>query len=316
MKFLFFTDSHIRHNGFEIRTDDYPATLKRKFLDVKEIGEKENVDVYLHGGDLFDRPDISVKAVGEFGKILQSFDKPIYGIVGNHDIFGHNPDTVNRSMLGLYDSLSLIDLIGPDDPLILKDGDFTIQISGAPYRYDIDTGDRSAYYPERKDGVDCHILMIHSFLMDKKFIDSIPHTLIEDIMDTDADIVLAGHYHTGFGVKRLNGKYFVNPGAMVRISRTTPELDRIPKVAVLDLTKETTDIRLFDLPSARPGEEVLKKIDRSKEQTAEKMEEFKQLIRKSSDLKGYHIVDIIKEIAEKNEIDKSIMNEAIRRLDS
>ncbi|MDO5755372.1 MAG: metallophosphoesterase [Tissierellia bacterium] len=315
MKFLFFTDTHIKNHGFENRKDDYVESLKMKFEEIKEIGIEEEVDYYLHGGDLLDRPDISLKTAGEFGQILQSFPKPIYGISGNHDIFGHNPNTVSRSVLGLYHSFSIVELIHWEKPLILEDGDLRIQISGSPYRYDIDGKDHSRYYPQREENVDIHILMIHSFLLDKKFIDNIPYTLIEDIMDTDADIVLAGHYHTGFGVKKLNKKYFINPGAVVRISRSTPEFDRIPKVALLELNKKEWKISLRDLKTARPGHEILKKIDRSRDVNKDKMEEFKKLIRQSSDLKGYKILEILKEISTKEKIEASILEEAIRRLE-
>ena len=51
----------------------------------------------------------------------------------------------------------------------------------------------------------------------------IEHTKISEICNKiNADIVLTGHEHVGFGVVRRNGKLFVNPGAL---TRTTSGLD-------------------------------------------------------------------------------------------
>ena len=34
-------------------------------------------------------------------------------------------------------------------------------------------------------------------LLSKPFFEGIPYTLLDDIKDTEADITLAGHYHSG-----------------------------------------------------------------------------------------------------------------------
>ena len=313
MKFLFFTDTHIRSDNFAIRKDDFHKALADKLKEVKEIGEKEEVDYYLHGGDFFDRPDATAKSTGEFGKILQSFKKPIYGIIGNHDIYGYNLDTLERSMLGIYEKLDIIRLIDWENPLILEEDGFRIQISGAPFEYDIDQS-TNYYYPDREQGVDLHILMIHSFLMDKPFIKGVYYTLIEDIADTDADIILSGHYHSGYGKIEYNDKIFVNPGALIRNSRAKLELKRRPSVVILDLSEKKKEIKIIELKSAKPGEEVMVPMDERQKVLKNLEESMKQSFREMADQKQLKIENILKEMAEENSAEQDIVEDALRRI--
>ena len=110
MKFLFFTDSHIRGTTPKNRKDNFYETLKTKLLEITNISKKLDVDYILHGGDWFDRPDISPSIVREFAIIIKTFEKPIYTIAGNHDIYGHNPDTIGRTMLGLLEGTGMVTL--------------------------------------------------------------------------------------------------------------------------------------------------------------------------------------------------------------
>lgn len=315
MKFLFFTDTHIRATNPVSRKDDFQKTLENKFIEVGEIANNNNIDYILHGGDLFDRPDVPVKTVGKFANILKDYNIPIYIISGNHDIYGHNPNTVERSMLGLLSTLKIVNLIKRDDPVILRDNDLTVQLSGAPYIYDIDSNYKEYYFPQKLDDVDRHIFMVHSFLLDKPFIDTVSHTLVDEIKDIDADIVLSGHYHTGFSTIEYEGKYFSNPGSLLRTNSSKPELVRIPKVIILDITKDKIIIKDIPLKSALPGEEVLSINNNYDKIRTEALEEFKQLVRKSSNLDNYNVYEILKEISERNEFPKNILEMALSRLE-
>ena len=59
MRILFFTDTHIRGTNPQNRKDNFPETLYLKMEEVFDIAKKNNVDILLHGGDIFDRPDNS-----------------------------------------------------------------------------------------------------------------------------------------------------------------------------------------------------------------------------------------------------------------
>ena len=314
MKFLFFTDTHIKTNNPSSRIDDYPTTLKKKLTEIAEIGEREKVDYYLHGGDLFDRPDISIRTVKEYVSIFKNFHKPIYMISGNHDIFGHNPKTIDRTIMSLLSVLDVFHLIDSDDPIILNKNDLRVQVSGSPYHYNIDSSDKKSYHPERLEDIDYHILLIHSLLLKNPFLESIQHSLIEEIQDPNIDVVLAGHYHSGFKETKYKNSLFFNPGSVVRISNSQPEVERIPKVLILNLSKDRIDYHYVSLKSAKPGLEVLTSKTNEAKLRQENLENFKVLMQQTSNVNSYDIKDILLNFSKTKKISRTVIDMAFERL--
>ncbi len=124
-------------------------------------------------------------------------------VSGNHDVYGHNPKTINRTMIGLLNELSIMNIIEKDEKVILDKDGIKVQVTGQPYIYNIDDPINRDYYKVKEvlDNVDYSIHMVHGMLLDKPFIKGIPYTLVDDIKDTLADITLSGHYHSGFKKK-------------------------------------------------------------------------------------------------------------------
>lgn len=316
MKFLYFTDTHIRGTAPKNRLDAFVETLKMKIKEVIEIGNEEQVDVFLHGGDVFDRPDLSPNVVGQFAQLFRMAKAPIYAISGNHDTFGHNPETIPRTMLGLLDAFGIIRLITPEKPVCLEKDGVRVQISGQPYHYDIDQRDpKLDYYPVNETNADVLIHLVHSMLVEKAMPENIPHTIIDHIWTTSADIVLTGHYHGGFGIKERNGKFICNPGAIARINNHWTEISRLPKVIVGTITKDSIHLEERVLSCAKKGEEVL---DRSYLEKAvhqeEKLTEFIQQVRAQSEFQVLKLSDIITEIASLQGVDERVKEEALRRI--
>ena len=159
MKLLYLTDTHIRGTSPQNRLDDYQETLKEKLREVASIIKEEKIDYVLHGGDLFDRPDVSVSIVSDFAKIFQSFGVPIYIISGNHDIFGHNPDTLDRTMLGLLCNLGVMNLVNYKKIILEKD--IRLQLTGSPYVYSMDeASNRENYILDEVDNT-CTVSYTH-----------------------------------------------------------------------------------------------------------------------------------------------------------
>lgn len=316
MKFLYFTDTHIRGTTPKNRKDNFFETLKNKFLEIKKIADEADVDYILHGGDWFDRPDISPAIVREFAVLIKAFEKPVFTIAGNHDIYGHNPDTIGRTMLGLLEGIGLIRLIKYNDLIVLEKDGLRVQLTGKPYNYDIDgDGFRDYYIVKRKEDVNYAINIVHGMLLSKPFFEGIQYTLLEDIKETEADITLAGHYHAGFGIKKIKGKYFVNPGSLVRVANTISEIRRQPKAVLIRLEAVDIDIREVELSTALPGDEVLDRLllERSQDRSL-KLHEFYQRISDTRDFKRIDISNIIEEIAADQELPRDVKNEAVRRI--
>lgn len=316
MKILFFTDSHIRGTTPKSRKDDFTKTLEIKFNEIVKIIDKEKIDYVIHGGDLFDRPDVSISLVSKFSKILNKIKVPVYIVSGNHDIFGHNPRTLNRTMLGLICELNVLNIINKDEKIILEKDNIKVQVTGQPYIYDIDNPDDKSNYivKDVESSSDFSIHVVHGMLLDKPFIKGIPYTLVDDIKETLADITLAGHYHSGFKKIEIDGKYFLNPGSIVRISNSLREMKRKPKVVIINL-EEKIDISYEYLYSALNGEDILdrKEIENSIYRR-ERMYEFKQTIDNAMNFEKIDINDVLMEVSNAEEVDEKVKKEALKRI--
>lgn len=316
MRILFFTDTHLRGTNPKNRKDNFQDTLERKLIEVVDIINKYNIDFVIHGGDLFDRPDISLSIVSRFSKLLKSISVPFYIVTGNHDIFGHNPQTINRTVLGLLNELDFLKIIDGNNKIILEKDNIKVQLTGQPYVYDIDTDHSKMKYilTTKDDDIDYAVHIVHGMLLDKPFVKGIPYTLVEDIKDTKADVTLSGHYHSGFKTIEIDGKYFINPGSLVRITNSLREIDRIPQVAIMDF-KENINIDYIPLESALKGEEVLDRTEVEKHIfKSERLFEFKQTIDSAVDFEKMDINDVLIEVASSEGLTDEIKSEALKRI--
>lgn len=316
MKFLYFTDTHIRGSNPKNRLDNFQDTLEKKFEEVVEISQREEVDYVLHGGDLFDRPDTSVSIINRFARVLKKIEVPTYIISGNHDIYGHNPDTINRTMLGLLDTIDILNVIDNEIVILEKDG-VRVQLSGQPYIFNIDGPDKLKYYSPREidTSVDYSIHMVHGMLLEKMFFEGVDYTLIDNIVDTKADIILSGHYHSGYNTLNINGKYFINPGSLVRITNSLSEMKRRPKVVIIEVSKKEINLKEVYLKTALNGEEVL---DREAIEKfvfkSERIYEFKQMIDETIDFEKMDINEVLMEVSISEGVPEEIRKEALKRI--
>lgn len=312
---LFFTDTHIRGTNPQNRKDNFVDTIFRKLEEVFDIAKENDVDILIHGGDIFDRPDIAPSLVRDFIVLIDRYSLPIYVVAGNHDMFGQNPVTLNRTMLGLLDGAGIIRLLSPGEKLYFKDGNKKIQLTGQHYFYGLDADSGKQSYIVKKDkDVDVAVHIVHGMLLEKPFFEGMAYTLIEDILDTEADITLSGHYHSGFTTKCIDNKYFINPGSLVRINNSLNELLRMPKVVLLDLQNEIKIQELY-LKRALPGEEVL---DRTKVETMafreRKLSEFIQSVNSTGNYDTFDINNIIEQISKQQNLKEEVIKEALKRI--
>lgn len=316
MKILYFTDTHIRGTNPKNRKDDFVLTLENKLHEIVDIINNDNINYVIHGGDLFDRPDISISIVSKFAKILKKIKVPFYIVSGNHDIFGHNPQTINRTILGLLGQLEFLKVINENDKVHLTDGKINVQVTGQPYIYDLDNDFNKEKYilKDVDDNVDYSIHVIHGMLLDKPFVKGIPYTLIDDIKDTKADITLSGHYHAGFKTIETDNKYFVNPGSLVRITNSLREIDRKPQVVILELDDKIS-VKYKQLESALDGDLVLDRSEVEKSVfKSERLFEFKQTIDSTLEFDKMDINDILIEVSISEGVPKEVKEEALKRI--
>lgn len=315
LRLLYVTDTHIRGTAPRSRTDDFVQAIGDKLDEVVEIAHREGVDAVLHGGDLFDRPDLSPAVVRDAARLLRRLQQPIYTVAGNHDIYGHNPDTVERSMLGLLDAFGVVQLIRPGEKVLLEGGGRKIQLTGQPFHYDLDRREASLDYAvQNETGADYCIHMVHGMAVDRPLPDGVAHTMVDTLWSEEVDVLLTGHYHAGFPVKQKEGRYIINPGALARINNHPSEIRRHPQVALLELGEEI-HVRLIPITCAAPGDAVL---DRSYLEKAayreEKMAEFVRMLRDDGEFRALAVREIVEEIAGLEKVEDEVKHEALRRI--
>lgn len=316
MRLLYLTDTHIRGTSPRSRTDDYPQTIKRKLMEIKEIIQHKQIDLVLHGGDVFDRPNLSPAVVRDFVQIFQQFEVPIYAVAGNHDMYGHNPSTLDRTMLGLLDTLGIIQLLYEGERISVEKEGLLVQLSGQAFHFELDHRESFIDYGVTNEiGADYCIHIVHGMLVDQSLPEGVGHTLIDQLsLPSAADILLTGHYHAGFPIQKQGGKYIINPGAIARVNNHPSEISRIPQVVLIELD-DSIQIQLIPLSSAEDGEVVL---DRTYlEQAAYRQRQlasFVQEIQAVGSFRSMDITDMIEEISRSTDIEPEVKQETLRRI--
>lgn len=336
MKLLYFGDFHHRQKAPVSRIDDWESSIDAKIAEIKQLAATNNVAALLQPGDFLDSPKVSDEYVyqiiakwsnldvnqlvlrvisGEltpedlYREIKQSIPK--IGIIGNHELFGHSNKAFNKTSLSLLNQIGFMNLVTKENPIILKSEEgFTIAITGANYHADIDRDtSHQDYLVEKKLG-DFHIHLVHGYGTNLDFGDLIPHTKIQELGATQADLTIIGHDHIGFDPIEVNGKWFVNPGAPVRLSNDAKEMARQPKVMLIDFNKNGFKLDVVPLASAKDSNLVLdrSKIEHKHEQQ-QKLDEIKDTIKNANVGKGENIVEIVENISNGLNIPDEIKND-------
>lgn len=306
LRFLFMGD---RHNSETIpysRTDDYQASCEMKDNEIIDIAKRYKVDAILHPGDFWTDADrrIGNEYIAKIALRWMAIGIPLIGISGNHDLIGNNKDSLINTTTGLLDSLGVFKVVKDDEVLKFSDNKITVALTGTNYHKGMDRPEfLNDYIVEEKVG-DYHIHLVHGMLSPTSLGKIIRHTTIDQIKDTAADITLCGHDHIGFGIINYNNKYFVNPGAVVRMTCDRREIDRKISVVLIEIDQDR-GIRMeqIHLKSAKPGEEVISREHIEEKLAKSSYEEFvKDGVAKLKIGNGISITDVLEEIYERDAI--------------
>ena len=327
MKFLYVGDLHARSTSPKNRKDNWEETYANKILEIREIAKKHNVKAILHGGDFFSKhkydTEFLAKVLNMWGhknyneKLLEegvivggTNEAPIITPIGNHDLLGSSLKSYEKTSLCFLESIGFVTIANKERPLVFKENDFTVAITGGHYELDMDET-KEPYLIYEKQG-DYHIHIVHGMLTDHKWPDGVPHTTLDEVLHTKADLTIAGHDHKGFPLFEHEGKLFVNPGSPVRMG--TDEIKRKPKVMLIEVDEDGIKTRYIYLKSAKPGDEVLDLTEKeNKERKSNTLKDIKERIQENAKT-GSSINDIIKSIAEDSNIDEAVAQSVIDKV--
>jgi len=308
-KLLIVGDLHLRGDNPRNRKGNYYQDCLAKLEEVFDIAQRHGAMI-VQVGDVFNSPATSISVVSDFAYFLQWHERRIHTVPGNHDIFAHNIETLPRTPLGLLLRLNVMAKAScnmEDFDLRMVPFDHTLDHDGHEY-VDIDFSDID--FPK--------ILVVHGMLLPRSPGFEMRHTLIDDVAKTtNADVIISGHYHQPF-MQRTNGKLFINPGALMRISATHEEIERTPQVVLLDTKRVMNPGYMplaIPLDCARPGEEVLDRTQLETEETREEnMRQFVELLEQQGESKYLNIQAIMESIAEASYLPIEVVEEALARI--
>jgi len=250
----FLTDTHVMGNTPSGRDDDFYTAILGKLEECGDIWEQNDVDFVLHGGDLFHTYDPSRGVYTDVAKILRAWNKDIYLTIGSHDYYGYQMKSLRRSGIGSLRASGVIEILGGGG---IDDGisDWVRMSNVGEEKLNVVVyGNRHTYWfadtPETlslKLVPDAFLVqVVHGDLVDKPT--PWPHILLETV-NTDAQLVLSGHYHPGWSkpIKRGNTQFF-NPGSVARLENTG--VQRTPRVCIITVKdNRSCDIETIELSS-------------------------------------------------------------------
>ena len=285
-KFVFITDPHIANKQPESRTDDYNQAVFKKLEYVFEFCVEKNVKNIILGGDLFHSYKVNPELAVTFVDLVQKYNLQIYYILGNHDIQGANRNYIDKTSLGLlsrYDWFHILnDTVYKFKNTIISGLDFTVEKSCESF-YDFPHSDyeKSKYYK---------ILALHAMIVNEPsmIIAGKYRQINKHDIETDADLLLVGHYHHGFE-SIVRGEYFghafsmINPGSIARTDYRQAIEGCGPRLVYIRVFPHKQIIKLLDIPCASKNRvfdiKKLKRVKKTKKELNQFIDALKTLSR-------------------------------------
>lgn len=275
MKFISFSDVHISSVNPSSRVGSYQSDIMDKILQVGAAGKKLGVDFYLFAGDLFNLKAPMKNPHGLNRMLIEafkSFGAPVYGTEGNHDLRHDSYQEFPDQPISVIYASGAIKQIRDE---VFKNGDLSVRIRSFPF---VESPVISEM-PRCPKDTDLSICVLHIYaspsggMFRKNKIYK-----YDELCELGDDIFVLGHYHLDHGIVEENfgGKIvrFINVGALSRGTLTEENIERVPKVAYVEMPKRngivsvvTKTIRL----RVKPASEVfdLEAREREKERSQE-----------------------------------------------
>ena len=307
-KILYIQDSHIKGKNPENRLGNYYQDVMTKIKEVIKIAKKNKVKYIIHGGDLYESELVSNVMVDEFIDLVEKAEIQWLILPGNHDEIGHSWELSKASSLAhIFRRSKYIEQL---TNMGYTDAITSAEIEGFKYYHNIEQSLKEKGLISNFPTAKYKISIVHAMITLKPLPFECMHVVAKDIK-TDFDVVLVAHNHHGWGIKEINGTKFVNIGCIGR--RKIDEKDIKPSCLLIDT--DTKELKIIELKSAKPAEEVfdLAKVTEQKEFE----EDINNFIESLTNIKleGLDIRGIVEMIGKEKKIEREVIDEVIRRLE-
>ena len=305
MKFIYFSDSHIKGKTPRYRTGDYFQDIKAKIIEVLKLAVDYNCDTIFCGGDLFDSPLVSLNICDEIIDLIEDCGIDFYCVTGNHDEIGHNPNLSGQTILGhLFKRTKYV-----KDSSIYEKEDEDLSIEGYSYYHGIenDIKDNGLISNTSKGK---KIAIVHAFILDRSFHPNVPHAVMGKFK-CNYKLVLLAHWHGFMGIQRYGDTTFIGVGSLGRLTIAKGDCMRQPKVLFVDT--ENLDLEILEIPAKTPEEAFKLELLNETQDFNNKIDDF-ILKLEGTKFRSISLVGIIREIAEKMGTESFIVDEINKRI--
>jgi len=231
MKILLTADIHLRGDAPACRKnpDKWLTEQAQSFAQIAALANKHRCREVWIIGDLFHRSRTSTEGTVQALNLMNRFDVPVRVLLGNHDLYGHNPDERDRSTIGTIFSLSNVrELRSFEEPISWGADAKSVYIEAYPF------GSEPEQIPH------CDIWATHQLVFPDEASRPIPElgVLAEDLLKrSDAKVIITGDYHHGY-VKEFGDRKVITCGCVNIQARDMA--DYKPRVYILNT--ETFDV--------------------------------------------------------------------------
>ena len=218
-KFIFITDIHLADVGPSSRTDNYKEAIFSKLKQVFEFAIKHKVQDVICGGDIFHIPNVSDETFNQFTTLVKNYYIKFYYIIGNHDIRKESIELAHKTKIGILEHVDCFrNLV--KFPIINKH----VFVCGNHYHKE-DECKTIIKIPIKREKGKVNIAVLHQMIGKENLtingeVKIVSYKNIE--IYPQMDLILSGHYHPGFGIKRVTGlngtMVYANPCSLARIT--------------------------------------------------------------------------------------------------
>jgi len=259
LAFLYRTDTHVTDRSPISWKGDYPAEIWSNLEQIGQFARQHEANAVLDGGDYFHVKASSKNPhhlVERSARIQKAYPCETYEVEGNHDLAYNNLESIGKQPLGVLYTSGVFHQLRDQ---VFKDGNLQVRIVGVPYN---PTRTMEDLHRIQKQPGDTHLIAIVHALAAKNPPPQVEDFFNEPVFPYEAlvtrngpDVWCFGHWHRDQGIEVIRGKHFVNLGAVSRGALVRENLQRIPKVALIEI--DGGDVRITPIAlSVAPAEDV------------------------------------------------------------
>ena len=256
MNFIFRTDVHVADRNPISWKGYYLGEVLGNLIMIGSLAKEYQAIAVLDGGDFFHVKSASRNShrlVIQVAEIHASYPCPVFCVEGNHDITGNNLDTIEQQPLGVLYAANVFRHLREET---FEEDGLRVRVVGVPYSPSRDL--REIQEIRKKPGEDCLIAVVHALASEdppahvEEFFGEPVFRYRDLIFEDGPDVFCFGHWHRDQGVVQIEGRHFVNQGAVSRGALTRENVERIPKVSIIEVTKDGVKVTPRALDVARP----------------------------------------------------------------